>query len=78
MILIDYSQIAISNIAVQLAMSKDKNVLSSNMVRHMILNSIRGFVHRFKNDYPDKEIHIVTKLVKHNNNKRYLKWKKKL
>ena len=38
MILIDYSQVAISNIAVQLAMSKDKNILSIPMVRHMILN----------------------------------------
>jgi len=52
MILIDYSQIAISNIAVQLAMSKDKNVLSIPMVRYMILNSIRGYVHKFKHDYP--------------------------
>tara|TARA_R100000030_G_C3225496_1_gene116998 strand:+ start:26 stop:910 length:885 start_codon:yes stop_codon:yes gene_type:complete len=52
MILIDYSQVAISNIAVQLAMSKDKNVLSIPMVRHMVLNSIRGYVHRFRNDYP--------------------------
>ena len=51
MILIDYSQIAISNIAVQLAMSKDKMTLSIPMVRHMILNSIRGLVHRFKHDY---------------------------
>ena len=56
MILIDYSQIAISNIAVQLAMSKDKNVLSPSMVRHMVLNSIRGFVHRFKNDYPGEVV----------------------
>jgi len=52
MILIDYSQIAISNIAVQLAMSKDKMTLSIPIVRHMILNSIRGLVHRFKQDYP--------------------------
>ena len=56
MILIDYSQIAISNIAIQLSMSKDKNVLSVPMVRHMILNSIRGFVHRFRNDYPGEII----------------------
>ena len=52
MILIDYSQVAISNIAVQLSMSKDKNTLSIPMVRHMILNSIRGYVHKFKSDYP--------------------------
>ena len=59
MILIDYSQVAISNIAVQLAMSKDKNVLSIPMVRHMVLNSIRGYVHRFKNDYPGEVVICV-------------------
>ncbi len=52
MILIDYSQIAISNIAVQLAMSKDKMTLSIPMVRHMILNSIKGYVHKFRHEYP--------------------------
>ena len=52
MILIDYSQIAISNIAVQLAMSKDKMTLSIPIVRHMILNSIKGYVHKFKHEYP--------------------------
>ena len=51
MILIDYSQIAISNIAVQLAMSKGKNVLSIPMVRYMILNSIRRLVHQFSQEY---------------------------
>ena len=59
MILIDYSQVAISNIAVQLAMSKDKNILSIPMVRHMILNSIRGYVHRFKYDYPGEVVICV-------------------
>ena len=59
MILIDYSQIAISNIAVQLAMSKDKMTLSIPMVRHMILNSIRGLVHRFKQDYPGEVVIAV-------------------
>ena len=59
MILIDYSQVAISNIAVQLAMSKDKNILSIPMVRHMILNSIRGYVHRFRNDYPGEVVICV-------------------
>ena len=59
MILIDYSQIAISNIAVQLAMSKDKMTLSIPIVRHMILNSIRGLVHRFKQDYPGDVIIAV-------------------
>ena len=59
MILIDYYQVAISNIAVQLAMSKDKNILSIPMVRHMILNSIRGYVHRFRNDYPGEVVICV-------------------
>ena len=59
MILIDYSQVAISNIAVQLAMSKGKNVLSVPMVRHMILNSIRGYVHRFKNEYSNEVVICV-------------------
>ena len=59
MILIDYSQVAISNIAVQLAMSKDKNILSIPMVRHMILNSIRGYVHKFKHDYPGEVVICV-------------------
>ena len=59
MILIDYSQVAISNIAVQLAMSKGKNVLSIPMVRHMILNSIRGYVHRFKNEYGNEVVICV-------------------
>lgn len=59
MILIDYSQVAISNIAVQLAMSKDKNVLSIPMVRHMVLNSIRGYVHRFRSEYPGEVVICV-------------------
>ena len=59
MILIDYSQVAISNIAVQLAMSKGKNVLSIPMVRHMILNSIRGYVHRFKSEYSNEVVICV-------------------
>ena len=59
MILIDYSQVAISNIAVQLAMSKDKNVLSIPIVRHMILNSIRGYIHKFKSEYPGEVVICV-------------------
>ena len=40
-------------------MSKDKNILSIPMVRHMILNSIRGYVHRFKHDYPGEVVICV-------------------
>ena len=40
-------------------MSKDKNVLSIPMVRHMVLNSIRGYVHKFKHEYGDEIIVAV-------------------
>jgi hypothetical protein len=44
MILIDYSQIAISNIIVQ-------KLNDENMIRHMILNSIRMYNKRYRNEY---------------------------
>lgn len=44
MILLDYSQIALSNIIVQ-------KLNDENMIRHMILNSIRMYNKRYRNDY---------------------------
>tara|TARA_B100001939_G_scaffold337796_1_gene342593 strand:- start:104 stop:958 length:855 start_codon:yes stop_codon:yes gene_type:complete len=44
MILIDYSQIAISNIIVQ-------KLNDENMIRHMILNSIRMYNKRYRDEY---------------------------
>ena len=44
MILIDYSQIAISNIIVQ-------KLNDENMIRHMILNSIRMYNKKYRNEY---------------------------
>jgi len=44
MILIDYSQIALSNIIVQ-------KLNDENMIRHMILNSIRMYNKKYRNDY---------------------------
>lgn len=44
MILIDYSQIAISNIIVQ-------KLNDENMIRHMILNSIRMYNKRYRDQY---------------------------
>lgn len=49
MILIDYSQIAISNIIVQ-------KLNDENMIRHMILNSIRMYNKRYRNDYGEMVI----------------------
>lgn len=44
MILLDYSQIALSNIIVQ-------KLNDENMIRHMILNSIRMYNKRYRNEY---------------------------
>jgi hypothetical protein len=44
MILIDYSQIALSNIIVQ-------KLNDENMIRHMILNSIRMYNKRYRDEY---------------------------
>jgi len=41
------------------------------------IDKLEKMVIKFKRDYPDKEIHIVTKLIKHKNNLRYLKLFKK-
>ena len=44
MILLDYSQIALSNIIVQ-------KLNDENMIRHMILNSIRMYNKRYRKEY---------------------------
>jgi len=49
MILIDYSQIAISNIIVQ-------KLNDENMIRHMILNSIRMYNKRYRDEYGEMVI----------------------
>jgi len=49
MILIDYSQIALSNIIVQ-------KLNDENMIRHMILNSIRMYNKRYRDEYGEMVI----------------------
>ena len=44
MILIDYNQIALSNIIIQ-------KLNDENMIRHMILNSIRMYNKKYRDDY---------------------------
>ena len=66
MILIDYSQIAIANIVI--ALKRDGEIPTPEMARYMILNSIRGYVHQYKEEYgPDfcgkKAIHIGSKEI---------------
>ena len=49
MILIDYSQIAIANLVI--ALKQEGNLPTPEMARYMILNSIRGYVHQYKEEY---------------------------
>ena len=43
MIIIDYSQTVISNIMAELNIAKEKK-LEVNLIRHMVLNTIRSYV----------------------------------
>ena len=53
MIIIDYSQTVISNIMAELNIAKEKK-LEVNLIRHMVLNTIRSYVTKFKEEYgPD-------------------------
>ena len=52
MILFDYNQVAISNLMEQIGSSK--TTVDESLVRHMILNTIRTYVKKFKTNYgPD-------------------------
>ena len=46
MILVDMNQVTISNLMMQLGSKRD-NELDENLVRHMVLNSLRGYRSRF-------------------------------
>ena len=49
MIIFDYNQVAISNLMEQIGSSKTQ--VEPNLVRHMILNTIRTYVKKFKETY---------------------------
>ena len=49
MIIFDYQQIAISNLMEQIGSSKTS--VDENLVRHMILNTIRTYVKKFKESH---------------------------
>ena len=49
MIIFDFNQVAISNLMQQIGSSK--NAVEENLVRHMILNTIRTYVHKFKSTH---------------------------
>ena len=49
MLIFDYQQIAISNLMEQIGSSKTS--VNEDLVRHMILNTIRTYVKKFKESY---------------------------
>ena len=49
MIIFDFNQVAISNLMEQIGSSKTP--VDESLVRHMILNTIRTYVKKFKNTY---------------------------
>ena len=54
MIIVDINQIMISNLMVTL--SRDNMELSEDLVRHMVLNSLRGHNKKFRKQYGDMVI----------------------
>jgi len=55
MILIDLNQVLISNLMAQ-TRGKAENIPNKEMIRHMVINSLRGFNLKFKKEYGDKII----------------------
>jgi hypothetical protein len=49
MIIFDYNQVAISNLMEQIGSTKEE--VDENLVRHMILNTIRTYVKKYKESY---------------------------
>ena len=58
MIIIDMNQIALASVMMQLRMFETKQV-DEDMVRHMILNSIRNYVMQFKSDYVESDADVI-------------------
>ena len=50
-ILVDINQVQISNLMIQLAMNNGAGVVEESMVRHMVLNSLRGYRKKFGDKY---------------------------
>ena len=48
MILVDMNQVTLSNLMVQIGGRKE---IEPDLVRHMVLNSLRGYRSRFSNEY---------------------------
>ena len=53
MILIDLNQVMISNLMAQLGSRSNNDDISEDLIRHMVLNTIKSFKNRFGEDYGD-------------------------
>ena len=51
MILVDLNQVLISNLMAQTRGQPDKTTANEDMIRHMVINSLRGFNVKFKTKY---------------------------
>ena len=58
MIIIDMNQIALASVMMQLRMNDTKEV-DEDMVRHMILNSIRNYMMQCKSDYVESDADVI-------------------
>lgn len=56
MIIVDLSQVFISNIMAQVGFSKDKVTVDENICRHMILNSLRSYKQKYSYEYGEMVI----------------------
>ena len=53
MILVDLNQVMISNLMAQLGSRSNNNDISEDLIRHMVLNTIKSFKTRFGEEYGD-------------------------
>lgn len=71
-----YSKESMNNYAIKNGFKYGKNSHSDRQVA-ISIDKLEKIILKFKEQYPEKEIHIVTKLVNHENNRRYLNLFKK-
>ena len=62
MILLDLNQVMISNLMMQL--NNRNNIVEEDMLRHMILNSLRLYKTKFSKDYGDLVMTRITGVKK--------------
>lgn len=53
MLYVDLNQVMIANIMIHIHSRKQNEVVDENLIRHMVLNSLRSYVVKFKKEYGD-------------------------